>query len=391
MGRGFSTTAAVLTVLVVAAMAGYILTLPETTLEKTSLWLKFSHDYMVREYQPEWLTRADVGPYPPSAHVEGVPWISYSKAYCATTCLQMVAYKYGIKEPIGLFNLISCFTYGAVLIEFGEGGECFFIPGGDPQAGFRVAAKPLGFEYHMLVTNDEELFLDACRFLVSQGKPVILPVNGARLYGHEGFMPHYELLVGYEGETFYLYEPVEAKPRFAYGERGLNFPSSLVAQAVRELSENFYHPWRYALIYLDRVGSPSLEDLSEVFIRVGEAQVGFTFHMVYTGAKAVEALADRVAEGKISLEVLELGLKMASASRADNARFLKTRFDSNEHVRLAASELEEAAKLYAEGLRLVGGGLTPAEKVRLVELLREAAGREAEAGRLLMHAGKPEA
>ena len=80
MGRGVSITAVVLAVLVVAAMAGYILTLPETTLEKTSLWLKFSHDYMVEEYRPEWLTRADVGSYPPSARVEGVPWMSYSKA-----------------------------------------------------------------------------------------------------------------------------------------------------------------------------------------------------------------------------------------------------------------------------------------------------------------------
>ena len=372
-------------IIAVASMAGYVLLLPEVTIEKTALWMKFSHDFFFKQYQPKWISRAEIGSYPPSAHVTNTPWISYNKSYCASTCLQMIAYKHGIEEPIEYFNFIMGFTYGAFLMTT---DGCWFIPGGDPISGLKNASKYLGLEYHMLITNDEQLFIDTCKYLVSKDIPVILPVNMSRLYGWHGFSPHFELLVGYDENSFYLYEPVMKESKFTYGEEGMKFSVKQVVQAAGDFPSGFYEPWKYALIYFTKVGEPS-DDLHKVFKQNGLMQIGFSIHdKMYSGSKAVKMLANLTVQGKISAAMLSFGLQMAAISRSDNAAFLKERFHDNAYAVAAAEELEKAAALYWQGLKLLKGGLTPSEKSQLVELLHEAAEYEASAGELLIKAGQ---
>ncbi|MHC1627231.1 MAG: cysteine peptidase family C39 domain-containing protein [Candidatus Nezhaarchaeales archaeon] len=383
MSKSLPAATMVIIIISVVLMACYVLHLPEVTPERTNLWLKVYYDYVNEFYEPQWLNRGDITSYPQSTHVTGIPWISHSEPYCASTCLQMISHMYGINKSIGYFNFIMGFTYGAWLMEF---DGAYFIPGSNPFIGYINASKVLGFKYHLLVTNDEDLFLDACCYYVSQGNPVILPVDMSVLYGFEGFAPHFELMVGYNADYFYIYEPVEAKSRFSYGELGIAFPKDLIAKAVSDFSKGLGLPWKYALIYFTKSGEPT-ENLKDVLIWVGQLQVGGIYYSGAMGSKAIEKLANLTSAGKIDMETYNWSMAMAYISRLDNSIFLRNYFHNNSLILEAAHELEEAAMLYHQILELTQGGLTLSERTQVVNLLLQATQHEARAGQLLIEAG----
>ncbi|RLG71762.1 MAG: hypothetical protein DRO08_04245 [Thermoprotei archaeon] len=376
----------VLGALVVLAILGatiYVMCLPEVTIEETGLWLKPLYVYVEKEYEPVWISKASIGQYPLEAHVTGVPWISYNKSYCASTCLQMVAYKYSIKEPVEYFNFLMSFTYGASMEVFNS--FAFFIPGSDPIPGFKQASKYLGLQYHFLVTSDKKLFLDMCKYLVSQDKPVVLPVDAGKLYNLTYPALHFVLLVGYRGEMFYIYEPVLGEEKFSLDEEGVEFSKEAILEAAGVFNEVFHLPWKYSLIYFTKAGEP-VKNLAPLLRKNGELQVGFKYFIICTGAKAIETLANHTAQGKINLEEQMFGIYLAMVSRFDNAKFLKTRFSDNKLVVEAASKLEEAAKIYEQILELMRNGITPHEREQIVNLLFQAAKYEEDAGKLLIKA-----
>ena len=54
----------------------------------------------------------------------------------------------------------------------------------------------------------------------------------------------------------------------------------------------------------------------------------------------------------------------------------------------AVNELQQVSQLYAQALKLVKGGLTTSERIKLVEILQEIANHEEKAGELLLEFGK---
>ena len=376
----------VIVLVIVLAMVGYVLHLPEVRFEKVNLLLKYQYDYMAEYYKPRWLSRSDIDGYFSSHFVTGVPWISYNKSYCAATCLQMIAYKYGVRKPIEYFNFIMGFTYGAYLGVFDS--EVIFIPGGDPFMGYVNASRILGFEYHLLVTNDRELFIDACRYFVSKDIPVILPVNASRLYHAGYFSPHFELLVGYD-DKFYFYEPVQSNCVFEFGERGYGFPIDLVVKAVEDMSAGFSQPWRYALIYFTKTREP-VEDLKLALVTNGRLQVGWNItwggQAMYLGSYAFKVLAEYVEKGRVDVESIIWSINLALVSRHDNAEFLRRQFPDNSLVLEAADCLDEAGKLYGKIIDISMDGITPEDRAEIARLLSEAAEYEKEAGLLMINA-----
>ncbi|RLG72195.1 MAG: hypothetical protein DRO23_10815 [Thermoprotei archaeon] len=260
----------------------------------------------------------------------------------------MVAYKYGIEEPVKYFNFLKGFIYGASLETFDN--IAIFIPGPDPIPGFRQASSYLGLQYHYLVTSDRKLFLDACKYLVSQDIPVILPVDAGKLYNLSYPAPRFILLVGYKDKAVYVYEPVMGEEKFSFNEEGLEFSEETIVEANKAFNKLFHMPWKHSLIYFVKKEEP-VKDLTPLFKILGETQIGSKYFTAFTGAKAVEALANYTAQGKIVLETQMFGIHLAMISRFDNSRFLKTRFPDNELVVEAANKLEEAAKIYEKNLR----------------------------------------
>lgn len=386
--KGERASALVLVALALLASAIYVLSLPQPELGSTSLALSYWHRYIVEHYRPEPISPVEVVEYPPEYFINDVPWISYRKPYCASTCLQMIAYRYGIREPIGFFNLITGFTYGAYLGRVG--GAVFFIPGSDPLAGLARASEYLGLRHRMLVTADESLFLRAARYLISKGLPVILPVNASRLYGLGGFSPHFVLAIGYSGDEIYIYEPV-MEDGIRYGERGIRVKAGVLSKAVMEMIRGMGYPvdWSYALIHYAPKGGG--RDCREALRECARLQVGMEFggaalfsaYTVYTGSYAFEALAKLIEDGGISSEAVNTGLWMAATSRSDDAAFLKLTFKEDLNVLEAADRLERAASIYEEVTQILKAGYTREIRSVAAGRLREAASYEREAGYLL--------
>ncbi|MCD6088354.1 hypothetical protein J7K07_01350 [Candidatus Bathyarchaeota archaeon] len=377
-----------LILIIVLGTAGYVLHLPEVKFEKVNLRLKFQYDYVLEAYKPKWLCSGDVGSYPSSHFIDDVPWISSNKSYCAARCLQMIAYKYGIKEPIEYFNFIMGFTYGAYLGTFNK--RVYMIPGGDPFAGYVNASKILNFKYNLLITSDKKLFVDACRYFTSKDIPVILPVNMSRLYNLSFFAPHFELLIGYEGDEFYLYEPVQSKCIFEFGKRGYGFPVDLVVKAVEDMSAAYNFPWKYSLIYFVKIGEPS-KDLRKLLAVNGKLQIGWNFTLgssrIYFGSNAFKVLANYISKGDVRIDDVIWSIMLAYISRADNAKFLKERFPDDKLISEAADYLTKAAKIYKKIIDLAKDDVSPEDKSEIVSLLKEASVYERRAGILMLKAG----
>ena len=375
-----------LAVLVLIALAlgsaYYVLSLPEVPPAKTDIVSSYRLAYVLSAYGIEELGSVSGEP-PPSANLSGVPAISYEKSYCATTCLQMVAAYYGINKSIHYLNFITGFTYGATLFRYGN--ETFFLPYSDPFVGLKNASGYLGLRYRFLVTNDGEEFIKAIKTFIASGTPVIVPVNAARLYSFKGFAPHFELVVGYEGDEFILHEPVKRGPG---APSIVRFGASLLARANEDLMKTYGMLWSHGFAVYEP-GGDVVRGLADALRSVGRLEKGFVFDAgnvtIATGSYALEKLADAVEKGEIDPNYLSIIMKMAQQTRADDARFIGENFLCCLKTAAASNLLWNASRTYGEVLRLLSNpGDDWAEKA--AALIRSAAQKERIVGALLIDA-----
>lgn len=347
---------------------------------KTSL----AEAFIAERYNAKWLSEGQIGEVPPAARVEGVPWLARGgRLYSAVACLRMAALALGVNASWGYLELITGITYGAFAVP--REGFLLFIPLGDPLEGLARASRFLGLTHATLVTNDPSAFVKACKYYISRGVPVIIPVNATVLYGREqplGFI----LLIGYNGSEFYAYDPavkVVGGPRTP-----LKFRSDHVARACRSFSSAFGLPWSYSLVVFERAGGRAA-DVREALRACGEMLVGglvsgpFT---LYLGSKAVEAAANYTLKGRVNVGQLIWALWAAVSYRAADAEYLRAEFGHDPAVRKAAELLEKASAAYAEALRLTSGGVTERGLKEIASYLLDAARYEREAGLLLLEA-----
>lgn len=376
--------------IILTGMVLYVLSLPETRYVEGNYALNTIYQYFEKAYKVRWVDNAPNEELSDKAFVKNIPWIAYNVSYCASTCLQMIAYKYGIHENVAFFNFIMGFTYGAFLYHGGP-NSYWFVPGGDPVTGFINASKVLGFKYNFLVTNDKEVFVHLCKHLIYKDMPVILPVNASRLYAGNYFAPHFELLVGYDSSSFYIYEPVMSESIFKYNYTGIKISIDAIVRANEDYSKGFMFPWKYGLIYFVKEGKPSM-NLVDVLISNGELNIGFNIsygrYNILTGSKAIKGLIDIIRGGNILTEELSWSFLYANISRYDNAMFLKNAFSDNPTVIKASQKLLKASNLYGVALRILMNGLNKEKIDKLAEILNKISILEEEAGKLMIKTGK---
>lgn len=361
--------------------AYYVLSLPEVPPVKADITYSYKLSYILSAYGIEELDPLISEP-PPSASLEGVPSISYAKQYCATTCLQMVTAYYGMNFSIHYLNFITGFTYGATLFNYGN--ETFFLPYSDPFMGLRNAADYLGLRYRFLVTDDEEAFVKAIKLFIASGTPVIVPVNAARLYSLEGFIPHFELVVGYEGDEFVLHEPMKHSPQ---APTTVRFNASLIAKANEDIMKTYDLIWSFGLAVYEPGGEAS-KGYADALRNAGLLEKGFVFSTgnvtIATGSHAFEKLADAVERGKIGKEYLMVIMEMAKENREDNARFISSAFPCNIKTLGAATFLQKASRIYGEIVESLSSQGSDFEEI--ASMIREAARLEYVAGVLMIDA-----
>jgi len=341
-------TVAIIAVLA-AGSAYYVLSLPEVPQTRADISSSYRLTYMLSAYGIEELGQVPNEP-PPSSVIDGVPAISRDKQYCATTCLQMITRYYGMNYSIDYLNFITGFTYGATFYSYG--GNVFFLPYSDPFAGLRNASDYLGLRYRFLVTDDGEEFIKAVKLFIASGTPVIIPVNTARLYSLGGFTPHFELVVGYEGDELIIHEPVKPYPG---APSVVRFKAGLVSKANEDLMRAFGLMWAHGFgVY--ELGGEKVKDFSDALRNVGALEKGFLFEgvnvTIATGSYAIEELADAVEKGLVDPEYLKLLMRMAQETREDDARFIGG-IPCCVQAAKAAELLYNASRIYGEVLRIV--------------------------------------
>jgi len=327
---------------------------------------------------------------PPKAFVKGIPWIGHSSLYHAPACLQMVAYKYGIYENLDFINFVMGFTYGAYLI-IGGNGTYIFTPNSDPFLGFMNASRFLGLEYNLLVTNSKDVFISLCKYLTSNDIPVIIPILTRSMDSLLYPTPHFILLVGYEGEYFYIYEPLSSKYFLKFNSVGIKLAVNDVASAVEEYSRLFKLPWRYGLIYLTKSLKHRQVSLGEVLIRDGLLSIGSNRscgqYQILTGSRAIKALTKLIRGNITNLKYISSNLLLISAMRMYDAGYLERFFTNSEAINEVVNKLRNASLIYAKVAKLIERCVVNCNVSEISKLINEVVRLEEEAGLLMIKTG----
>ncbi len=342
--------------------------------------------YYQGNYEPLELSADALGDFPPQYHLDDVPWIATEESYNHSNSMQMIAARKGIEEPRGYFDFLMGFTYGALEHPTGLG----FFPFTDPEIGFIAAAPYLGLARRYYVTDDEALYLDALRYYLSQGYPVRVALDAAVLYDLEERIPHSEVLVGYEADAFYYFEPLckpemPCQPRhLPPGEKGLRVSDRTLLDAVLGQAKMFSYPWHYSLTIFEE--GPPKDDLGPIWKRNGQSLIGGTQYGPPQGADAIEALAAKIEEcGKVDVWMVRFGLHMFAYTRRDNATYLREAFADEADIEQAATLFDEAGEFYADILAALEDGVAdPSEADQIVSMLRNAASLERQIGHIFL-------
>ncbi|MCX7790475.1 MAG: BtrH N-terminal domain-containing protein, partial [Chloroflexaceae bacterium] len=313
----------------------------------------FVRRYYTQAYEPVRLAATDVGDYPSEQHLRDVPWIAADVPVCQSTSLQMIAAQRGAICSRAHIDFLMAFTYGFSAI---PGMDTFFPGGIDPEVGLRDAAPYLGLRRRYYVTDDPALYLRALRSFLARGYPVRVALDMGALYGASTFIPHSDVLIGYDASGFYLYETVCVPPATcAPGERppgaaGIYVTEARLLQAVTSLARRIAYPWRYSLTIFEP--GPRADDLRPVWERLANATLGGNRYGPPTGVAVLERVADQIERrgSRYPLAKITESLESAARFRRDNARYLREHFPDEADLARAAEQFEQAADRYAAAL-----------------------------------------
>jgi len=352
----------------------------------------YLRNYYRQYYAPVKLAGSKLPKYPAEHHLTNVPWIVSPFQLCQSTTLQMIAASHGINYPRANFDFLMAFTYGASSVP-----NMLFSPlGTDPEMGLLTAAPYLGLKRVYAVTEDASLLLANLRSNLAKGYPVRLALDEGSLYGKQEVMAHSVVLVGYDAEGFYYYEPVGLPPspvepgERPAGEKGLYVKDAVLLTAVEKLSKLLRYPWQYHFTIFQ--SAPLENDLGPVWLQAGKAMAEEIKYGPRVGARVIEDLAGQIQrEGpKFEFSKVTQGMTLAAQTRQDNAEFLRTNFSLHADLLEAAHELEQAAQNYRLVVEDIERGVKDKNASRRVaSRLLDAASAERKAGEIFLKRGNP--
>jgi hypothetical protein len=324
-------------------------------------------------------------PPPAQAAVPGVPWIAHPRAYCQSTSLQMIAeWRSGSARPLGFYNWLMGFTYGAGHLR----GSLLFLPYGDPEAGLRFAAPSLGLCHRYLVSDDALAYVQAAKSALAEGVPIRIMVDSATLKGRSDyFSPHSIVVVGYRRDVAEVYETRTEEKR-EHGARGDELPWELLLSAARRVSAVYRYPWTYQFTRFEPC-EPIPLDGRAVCGRNAASLLGAEGPFAVTGALAASSLAralqERGADASSAFGDLKVFFEYGAYTRADNATYLDDEHGDRPPLREAAQLLRSAARGYETMVEAIEANQDRARDVLVGELER-LAGLERSAGLCLAQA-----
>lgn len=330
----------------------------------------FIRSYYESTYEPRWVTMTDIAPAPSSGMLADVPWIAADGPLCQSTSLQMIAAQHGNLQPRPAIDWLMSFTYGFTIMP----GSNYLLPFGlDPEVGLRNAAPYLGLQRQYYVTNDANVFVALARSFIAQGYPVRVALDMGALYGSTEFIGHSDVLIGYDEESFYLYETVCLPPapcqpgQHPPGDQGLKVSTQQLLTAIASQARTFQYPWRYNLTIF--TPAEPTTDLRRVWRQLAQTMLDTNQYGPPTGVTALEQWVDEIEKGRVASAQIQYTVPLAARLRRENAAFLRDHFAAEPAIVQAASHLAEAAAYYEQAAAAT-------EPTQIVALLRRAAATE---------------
>ena len=317
------------------------------------------------------------GSFPDSHLLAGVPWIPHERAYCSPTALMMIGHSLGIEQELGYFSFLMAFTFNAFYCPDCDFSLPWVFP--SPLDGFATAAPHLGLRMRHLGTKRRDVFLDSIRSHLSQGRPVVVNLDGSRLLGRPSVYPHTELLVGYGPLGFSYLETQTAPGQDPQGDI-CSVSANELADSVLAYTEHFRYPLEYAFIIFEP--SEPLEDLSTAWQRAGSGLIGKATGKVISGSYALEAVASDLETGTLDPVQIEAFLEELIYVRRHNAEFLEAFGAEIPKLLDVAQLLREASDLYSLTLQSLAGNCVSSTG-NSPQLIRSAAQAERSAGGIL--------
>lgn len=303
--------------------------------------LYFQKNYNPKKYVPQ----LKESQYPKEKHLKGLYWYSTQKEYCHSMALKMLFQDYD--NDVNFYNWITGFTYG---FTFKDNLQSL-RPYNDPELGIPMASNYMGYTstYIKAKSYDEgkRIIVD----LINREIPIKVPVDYCILTEKDGFIPHTEVIIGYDESGVYIYETGE-EDREIMGSLGIHYEYNKFFKSIERISEYFGYPWILAMMMFERKLDYNKEFYeNQILMRNGKSLVGFRSGPYIQGSYGIEEFAECIVRNQsvTSDELLKIVSKLAYI-RGDNALFLLRSKDDN--MRNAGEYMKEASIIYKEVINL---------------------------------------
>lgn len=332
----------------------------------------YQQKYYYQAYSPTSIKSNEILQYPEEYNMDGFISVSSQKQYQEAAALKMINDKINTDQNMSInsINFFMGYTYGASFNNINKN----FVPFLEPISCVKISAPFLGLNMDYRTSNSPKIFIDAVKYYISKGYPVLAQVDMATLLGRKGFYSISELIVGYNKNGFYYYETLGIN-----NEKRKYISNKQLIVATNKLNTKFKKPWKYGFCIFK--ASEKKEQIKNAIKINGKNLIGETSNRTASGAQAIAAFAKHIKETKTFdsgwvIEALEY-------SRRDNAEFFEEFFKDNYDLSKVANLFRVVSENYNKALEIIKVTKNDQNIEKLSDLLFENSKVEQQIGKLL--------
>ncbi|MBU3161026.1 BtrH N-terminal domain-containing protein [Clostridium frigoris] len=332
----------------------------------------YQQKYYCQAYSSKSIRSSEILKYPEKYIMDGFVSVSSQKQYQETAALKMINDKINTNQNISInnINFLMGYTYGASFNNLNKN----FVPFLEPISCVKNSAPFLGLNMDYRTSNSPKLFIDAVKYYISKGYPVLAQVDMATLLGRRGFYSISELIVGYNKNGFYYYETLGIN-----NEKKKYISNKQFIAATNKLNTKFKKPWKYGFCIFK--ACEEKEQIKNAIKNNGKNLIGETSNRTASGAQAIAAYAKHIKETKTFNS--EWVIEALEYSRRDNAEFFEEFFKDNFDLSKVANLFRVVSENYNKVLKIIKVTINDENIDKVSDILFENSQIEEQIGKIL--------
>ena len=332
----------------------------------------YQKKYYDQAYSPKAIRFGEMRKYPEKYIMDGFVSISSEKQYQEAAAIKMINDKINTDKNISVdnINFLMGYTYG---VSFNRTNKSF-VPFLEPTVCSKICAPFLGLKMDYRTTSSSKVFVDAIKYCISQGHPILVQLDMATLLGKNSFYSISELIVGYNKNEFCYYET------FGIDNEKKKYVSvKKLVDATNKLNTKFKKPWKYGFSVFN--ASEKNQRIKDVIKINGRNLIGEVTPRTSSGSFAIADIAKHIKETKTFS--YEWPLEVLAYSRSDNAKFFEEYFKDDTELKEVANLFKVVSAKYNEALKIIKIEINEANINEVSRLLFENSQLEEQIGRIV--------